>query len=69
MSPGLMKMWFSFGAMGAMAISVALIHLSRTKISNKILSFLFATIAYVLLISSFVVMIFLVFNGPQRGGG
>lgn len=50
-----------------MVISMGLIHLSRTKIKNKIVSVLFAIIAYALLLFSFFAMVYLVFNGPTGG--
>ena len=61
------KMWLSFYAMGAMAVSIGLIYTSRHKIKQSILKFIFATVAYVLLIFSFGAMIYLVFNGPTGG--
>nr|WP_203246453.1 DUF2768 domain-containing protein [Sporosarcina beigongshangi] len=61
------KMWLSFYAMGFMAISMGLIYVSRHKIKNKILKFIFAIIAYALLIFSFFAMVYLVFNGPTGG--
>ncbi|MCM3756857.1 DUF2768 domain-containing protein [Sporosarcina aquimarina] len=61
------KMWLSFYAMGFMMISMGLIHVSRTKLTNKLLKIVFAVIAYCLLIFSFFAMIYLVFNGPTGG--
>ncbi|MBD7906965.1 DUF2768 domain-containing protein [Sporosarcina sp. Sa3CUA8] len=61
------KMWLSFYAMGFMMISMGLIHVSRTKLTNKLLKIVFAVIAYGLLIFSFFAMIYLVFNGPTGG--
>ncbi|REB09890.1 DUF2768 domain-containing protein [Sporosarcina sp. BI001-red] len=61
------KMWLSFYAMGFMMISMGLIHVSRTKLTNKLLKIVFAIIAYGLLIFSFFAMIYLVFNGPTGG--
>jgi uncharacterized membrane protein len=58
------KMWLSFYAMGFMAISMGLIYLSRHKLSNRLFKFLFALIAYSLLIFSFFAMVYLVFSGP-----
>ncbi|WP_256378136.1 DUF2768 domain-containing protein [Sporosarcina sp. D27] len=60
-------MWLSFYAMGFMMISMGLIHVSRTKLTNKLLKIVFAVIAYCLLIFSFFAMIYLVFNGPTGG--
>ncbi|MGG0642736.1 DUF2768 domain-containing protein [Sporosarcina gallistercoris] len=61
------KMWLSFYAMGFMMVSMGLIHVSRTKLTNKFLKIVFAVIAYGLLIFSFFAMIYLVFNGPTGG--
>jgi len=61
------KMWLSFYAMGFMAISMGLIYVSRHKLQNKFLKFIFAIIAYSLLIFAFLAMIYLVFNGPTGG--
>lgn len=61
------KMWLSFYAMGFMVISMGLIFVSRHKIKNKILKFVFALVAYALLVFSFLAMIYLVFNGPTGG--
>lgn len=61
------KMWLSFYAMGFMAISMGLIYVSRHKLQNKVLKFIFAIIAYSLLIFAFFAMIYLVFNGPTGG--
>ncbi|EGQ27578.1 hypothetical protein HMPREF9372_0465 [Sporosarcina newyorkensis 2681] len=60
-------MWLSFYAMGFMAISMGLIYTSRYKLKNRVLKILFAIIAYVLLITSFFAMVYLVFNGPTGG--
>ncbi|MBO0586591.1 DUF2768 domain-containing protein [Sporosarcina sp. E16_8] len=61
------KMWLSFYAMGFMVISMGLIYASRNKLQNKVLKFIFAIVAYSLLIFSFLAMIYLVFNGPTGG--
>jgi hypothetical protein len=61
------KMWLSFYAMGFMVISMGLIYTSRHKLQNKVLKFIFAIVAYSLLIFSFLAMIYLVFNGPTGG--
>ncbi|WP_080548508.1 DUF2768 domain-containing protein, partial [Bacillus pseudomycoides] len=52
MSEGLIKMWFSLGAMGFMFIAVAFILLSRHKIKNKILKGITALVAYTLMVVS-----------------
>ncbi|MHA6259630.1 DUF2768 domain-containing protein [Sporosarcina sp. CAU 1771] len=63
------KMWLSFYAMGFMVISMGLIYTSRYKIKNRIIKFVFALVAYVLLIISFLALVYLVFNGPTGSGG
>ncbi|MBF4500069.1 DUF2768 domain-containing protein [Savagea sp. SN6] len=68
MSP-LDKMWLSFYGLGFMAISIGLILLSRHKIDNGILRFFTALIAWVLFITSFFIMVYLVFNGPTPSAG
>lgn len=60
------KMWLSFYAMGFMFISMGLIYLSRNKVKNRLIKFIFAFIAYTLLLISFLAMIYLVFN-PTGG--
>ncbi|MCZ2259472.1 DUF2768 domain-containing protein [Sporosarcina sp. G11-34] len=62
------KMWLSFYAMGFMVISMGLIYASRHKINNRVIKFVLALVAYVLLILSFFALIYLVFNGPTGGG-
>ncbi|MGB6407929.1 MAG: DUF2768 domain-containing protein, partial [Planococcus donghaensis] len=44
-----------------------LIYLSRYKLQNGILKFIFALVAYILLILGFFIMIFTVFSGPTGG--
>lgn len=61
------KMWLSFYAMGFMVISMGLIYASRHKLKNRLLKFVFALLAYILLLSSFGAMVYLVFNGPTGG--
>jgi hypothetical protein len=58
------KMWISFASMGFMMISMGLIYFSRFKLNNKIMKFVFALVAYVLLIIGFIFMIYIVFSGP-----
>ncbi|MFC4410972.1 DUF2768 domain-containing protein [Chungangia koreensis] len=58
------KMWLSFYAMGAMVFSMFLIYASRYKINNRLLKFLFAVPAYLLLIFAFFSMVYIVFSGP-----
>jgi uncharacterized membrane protein YjjP (DUF1212 family) len=64
MSPGLMRMWISFAAMGFMVISILLIMLSRYKVSNKIIKFITASIAYLLMILAGIIILIIVFSGP-----
>lgn len=64
MSEGLIKMWFSLGAMGFMFIAVVFILLSRHKMKNKILKGITASIAYALMIVSGIVIFLVVFSGP-----
>ncbi|EPD53183.1 hypothetical protein HMPREF1210_00914 [Paenisporosarcina sp. HGH0030] len=61
------KMWISFAAMGFMMISMCLIYVSRNKINNRVIKFLFALVSYVLLIIGFLCMIYIVFSGPTGG--
>ncbi|MFX3673954.1 MAG: DUF2768 domain-containing protein [Paenisporosarcina sp.] len=58
------KMWISFASMAFMMISMGLIYVSRYKINNKPVKFIFALTAYVLLIGGFLSMIYIVFSGP-----
>ncbi|PUB10342.1 DUF2768 domain-containing protein [Paenisporosarcina sp. OV554] len=58
------KMWVSFASMGFLMISMGLIYISRHKINNRLIKFIFATVAYVLLIGGFLSMIYIVFSGP-----
>ncbi|AOV08076.1 DUF2768 domain-containing protein [Sporosarcina ureilytica] len=66
MSP-LDKMWLSFYAMGFMFVSMGLIYFSRHKLKNRLLKFIFAFVAYALLLFCFLAMIYLVFSGPSGG--
>ncbi|MFD1928132.1 DUF2768 domain-containing protein [Sporosarcina siberiensis] len=61
------KMWMSFYAMGFMVISMGLIYASRHKVNNRVIKFVMALIAYILLIVSFFILVYLVFNGPTGG--
>ncbi|PSL41984.1 uncharacterized protein DUF2768 [Planomicrobium soli] len=58
------KMWVSFAGIGFLLLSMGLIYVSRYKISNGILKFLLALIAYILLILGFFITVFTVFSGP-----
>jgi hypothetical protein len=61
------KMWVSFAGIGFLLISMGMIYLSRYKLNNGILKFIFALIAYILLILGFFIMVFTVFSGPTGG--
>ncbi|RTR30427.1 DUF2768 domain-containing protein [Robertmurraya yapensis] len=64
MSPSMLKMWISISAMGFMVISILLIYLSRYKINTGVLKFITALIAYILLILSGIIILFVVMSGP-----
>ncbi len=64
MSPSLMKMWISLASMGFMFLSIILIYLSRFKLSNRVLKFFTAFIAYVLMAMSGLIIFLIVFGGP-----
>lgn len=64
MSPSMLKMWISISAMGFMVISILLIYLSRYKINIGVLKFITALIAYILLILSGIIILFVVMSGP-----
>ncbi|PWI24486.1 DUF2768 domain-containing protein [Kurthia sibirica] len=61
MSP-MNMMWISFYSMGFMALSMALMYISRHKISNGIISGVIALIAYSFLLIGFLTMIFVIFT-------
>ena len=61
------KMWVSFAGIAFLIISMGMIYLSRYKLKNGILKFIFALVAYVLLILGFFIMVFTVFSGPTGG--
>ncbi|MBD8014033.1 DUF2768 domain-containing protein [Microbacterium sp. APC 3898] len=61
------KMWVSFAGIAFLMISMGFIYLSRYKLKNGILKFIFALVAYILLILGFFIMIFIVFSGPTGG--
>lgn len=61
------KMWVSFAGIAFLIISMGMIYLSRYKLNNGILKFIFALVAYVLLILGFFIMVFTVFSGPTGG--
>ncbi|MEH7460805.1 DUF2768 domain-containing protein [Bacillus pseudomycoides] len=64
MSAGLIKMWFSLGAMALMFISVAFILLSRHKIKNTFLKGFTALFAYACMVVSGFIIFLVVFSGP-----
>ncbi|GAA0347389.1 DUF2768 domain-containing protein [Bacillus carboniphilus] len=63
MTPALIKMWFSLGAMGLMFLAILSIYFSRYKLKG-IFKFITAFIAYSLMIISGLIMVFVVFSGP-----
>jgi hypothetical protein len=65
MSPGLIKMWFSLGAIGLMFIAVISILISRTKLKG-IFKWVLTTIAYACMIVAGFIMLFVVFSGPVQ---
>jgi hypothetical protein len=67
MSPALMKMWISLAAMGFMFISIVLIFLSRYKLKQGILKIFTASIAYILMFLSGIIIFFVVLSGPTNG--
>lgn len=64
MSAGLIKMWFSLGAMALMFIAVSFILLSRHKIKNAFLKGVTAILAYACMVVSGVIIFLVVFSGP-----
>ncbi|MGD6878216.1 DUF2768 domain-containing protein [Bacillus infantis] len=66
MSPALMKMWVSLASMGFMFISILMIYLSRYKLNNKSLKFISALVAYLLMIVSGLIILFVVLSGPTN---
>ncbi|GAE91356.1 hypothetical protein JCM21714_304 [Gracilibacillus boraciitolerans JCM 21714] len=64
MSDALMKMWISFGGMGALILSMVLILLSRYKLKG-IISGIVAFIAYICLIVGGLIIAFIVISGPS----
>ncbi len=60
----LTKMWISFAAMGFMFLAILSIYVSRYKLNKGLFRFITAVIAYALLISSGLMMIYVVFSGP-----
>lgn len=64
MSPAMLKMWISIGAMGLMFISIVMIYLSRYKLNNGVFKFITALIAYIFMIISGIIIFFVVMSGP-----
>lgn len=54
-------MWISFYSIGFMMIAMFLIHLSRTKISNGVVSVVVSLMAYGFLVLGGLTMIFVIF--------
>ncbi|RDI42982.1 DUF2768 domain-containing protein [Falsibacillus pallidus] len=65
MSPGMLKMWISFASMGLMILSILTIYLSRYKIKMKPVKFIIAFFAYIFLILSGLLMVYVVFSSPN----
>ncbi len=61
------KMWVSFAGIAFLIISMGMIYLSRYKLKNGVVKFVFAIIAYILLILGFFIMVFTIFSGPTGG--
>lgn len=61
------KMWVSFAGIAFLIISMGMIYLSRYKLNNGFIKFIFALVAYILLILGFFITVFTVFSGPTGG--
>lgn len=61
------KMWVSFAGIAFLIISMGMIYLSRYKLKNGFIKFIFALVAYILLILGFFITVFTVFSGPTGG--
>lgn len=66
MTPAMQKMWISFGAMLFMMISLLSIYFSRFKLKNKVLRFITAIIAYILMILAGIIIFLVVASGPTK---
>ncbi|VWX36988.1 conserved hypothetical protein [Exiguobacterium oxidotolerans] len=64
LSPGLLKMWISFGGIGLFAISVLFVTISRTKLTG-VWQFLLSTLAFLCFIVASIIMVFIVMAGPS----
>lgn len=65
MSLALMKMWISLASMGFMFIAIVFIYLSRYKLKKGVLKAFTAVVAYLLLVVSGLIILFVVFTGPS----
>ncbi|WML45121.1 DUF2768 domain-containing protein [Neobacillus sp. PS3-40] len=61
MSPSMLKMWISIAGMGLMFLAILMIYLSRFKLKG-VLRFVTAIIAYILMIVSGIIIIFVLFT-------
>lgn len=66
MSPSLLKMWISFAGIGAFALAVALVAVSRTKLSGWF-GGLVRFVAFVVFLFGTLIMIYVVASGPTGG--
>ncbi|GAB2574464.1 DUF2768 domain-containing protein [Gracilibacillus alcaliphilus] len=64
MGDPLMKMWISFGGMGALIVAMLLILWSRYKLKG-FFKFIVALIAYICLIVGGLIIILVVMSGPS----
>lgn len=62
----MMKMWISFASMGFMFFAILTIYFSRYKLKQKFLRFITAFIAYIMMITGGLMMIYIVFSGPTN---
>lgn len=63
MSLSMLKMWISLASMGFMFLAIILIYLSRYKFKG-VFKALSGIVAYILMIVSGIMMIFVVLTGP-----
>jgi hypothetical protein len=61
MSPSMLKMWISIAGMGLMFLAILMIYLSRFKLKG-VLRFVTAIFAYILMIVSGIIIIFVLFT-------
>ncbi|KMK93609.1 DUF2768 domain-containing protein [Rossellomorea marisflavi] len=62
----MMKMWISFASMGFMFFAIITIYFSRYKIKQKILKFVTAFAAYIMMIAGGLTMLYIVLSGPSN---